>query len=216
MKKLVLLVLILSCLQSYGQGWQTVKLDSAVSFQLPQGYKKAKSDTASSFSASTAFGTILIFKANDNPVVTPDIERDKHLTDYYNDYIDRVKSSSASDGKILNEKDTLLGELRVKDFTLQIDTGSGVEMRKFRILHANNATYAFEFLFEEMHKEYAAAESDKFFNSIKVNEQVLPADQFTAVNDEKSGTSPYFIGAAILAAIALIAFLFMRKKKVVS
>ena len=216
MKKLVLLVLILSCLQTFGQGWKTVKLDSAISFQLPAGFKKVKSDTASSFSASTAFGTILIFKANDNPVVTPDIEKDKHLTDYYNDYIERVKSSSASDGKILNEKDTLLGELRVKDFTLQIDTGSGVEMRKFRILHANNATYAFEFLFEEMHKEYAAAESDKFFNSIKVNEQVLPADQFTAVNDEKKGISPYIVGGAILAAIALIAFLFMRKKKAIS
>lgn len=216
MKKLILVVLILSCLQSFGQGWQTVKLDSAISFQLPKGYKKAKSDTASSFSASTAFGTILIFKANDNPVVTPDIERDKHLTEYYDDYIERVKSSSASDGKILNEKDTLLGELRVKDFTLQIDTGSGVEMRKFRILHANNATYAFEFLYEDMHKEYAAAESDKFFNSITVNEQVLPADQFTAVNDEKKGVSPYIIGAAILVAIALIAFLFMRKKKAVN
>lgn len=216
MKKLILVVLILSCLQSYGQGWKTVKLDSVISFQLPTGFKKVKSDTASSFSASTAFGTILIFKADDNPVVTPDIEKDRHLTDYYNEYIERVKTSSASDGKILNEKDTLLGELRVKDFTLQIDTGSGVEMRKFRILHANNATYAFEFLFEEMHKEYAAAESDKFFNSIKVNEQVLPADQFTAVKDEKKGISPYLIGAAVLAVIAFIAFLFMRKKKVTS
>lgn len=215
MKKLIVLILILSGLQSFGQGWKTIKLDSAVSFQLPAGFKKAKSDTASSFSASTAFGTILIFKANDNPIVTPDIERDQHLTDYYNDYIERVESST-SDGKIINEKDTVLGDLKVKDFTLEIDTGSGVELRKFRILHANNATYTFEFLFEEMHKEYAAAESDQFFNSIRVNEKVLRADQFTAVKSENNEMNPYLIGAAILIALGFIVFLLIRKKKVIS
>lgn len=215
MKNLILIILVLTGFQSYSQGWKTVKLDSAVSFQLPPGFQKTTSDTSKSFSASTTFGTILIFKAQDNSIVTPDIERDKHLTDYYNDYLQRVQTST-SDGKITLEKDTMLGDLKVKDFTLEIDTGSGKQMRKFRILHANNATYTFEFLYDEMHKEYAAEESDKFFNSIKVNENVDRADQFNAAASETGGTNFYLIGGAVILVIAFVVFLFVRKKKVIS
>jgi len=215
MKTLILLLLLFTGLQSYSQGWKTVKLDSSVSFQLPKGFQKSKSDSASSFSATTTFGTILIFKAVDNPIVIPDIEEDKHLTEFYDDYIERVKMSSG-DGKISNEKDTLLGDLKVKDFTLEIDTGSGPEMRKFRILHANNATYAFEFLFQQMHKDFAADECNKFFNSIKVNADVKRADQFTAkAANDGGGMNPYLIGLAVLVVVALIIYLIIRKRKVI-
>jgi hypothetical protein len=215
MKNLFLFVLVFACLQSYSQGWKTVKLDTTVSFQLPAGFQKSKSDSASSFSATTTFGTILIFKSIDNPIVTPDIEKDKHLTDFYNEYIERVKTSSG-DGKISGEKDTLIGDLKVKDFTLEIDTGSGAEMRKFRILHANNATYAFEFLFQKMHTEFADEECVKFFNSINVTEGVTRADQYNARAEEgDGGVNPYLVGLAVLAVIALIIYLVIRKKKVV-
>lgn len=215
MKNLILIFLVLTGMQSSAQGWKTIKLDSAVSFQLPPGFQKTASDTSRSFSASTTFGTILIFKAQDNSIVTPDIERDKHLADYYSDYLERIQNST-SDGKITLEKDTLLGELKVKDFTLEIDTGSGKQFRKFRVLHANNATYTFEFLFDEMHKEYAAEESNKFFNSITVNERLLPADQFNAPESANSGMNFYLIGGAVILVVAFIVFLFLRKKKVVS
>ena len=215
MKTLILIFLILSGFQSYSQGWKNVKLDTAVSFQLPPEFQKTKSDTASSFSASTTFGTILIFKAADNPIVTPDIERDQHLADYYDDYIERVRTST-SDGKITNEKDTMLGDLKVKDFTLQIDTGSGVQVRKFRILHANNATYTFEFLFDELHREYADDECSQFFNSIQVNENVEHKDQFNAPETALGAMNPFLIGVAVLLVIGLIIYLVIRKKKVIS
>lgn len=191
-------------------------MDSAVSFKLPKGFQRNKSDTTNNFSASTTFGTILVFKATDNPVVTPDIERDTHLENYYNDYRDRVHSST-SDGKIVNEKDTVLGDLKVKDFTLEIDTGDGVQLRKFRLLHANNATYAFEFLFQELHREYADEECNKFFNSIQVNENMVRSDQFTdqSVEDE-STLNPYLITGGILVLIGLIVFLIIRKRRIVS
>ncbi|NEU07782.1 hypothetical protein GZH53_05615 [Flavihumibacter sp. R14] len=216
MKNLIVIFLLLTGLSSFGQsGWKTVKLDTAISFQLPKGFQKTKSDSASSFSAATGFGTILIFKADDNQRVTPDIERDKHLADFYDDYIKRVESSTA-DGKITHERDTLIGGLKVKDFTLELDSGGGVQVRKFRILHANSATYTFEFLFEEMHKEYAAEECNKFFNSIKVNESVEHSDQFNATASENSGINPYLIGAVVLLIIGLIIFFIVRKKRVVS
>lgn len=215
MKNLFLFILLLAFLPSYSQGWKTVKLDSAVSFQLPVGFQKAKSDSASSFSATTTFGTILIFKSIDDAIVTPDIEKDKHLTDFYNEYIERVKTSSG-DGKISNEKDTMIGDLKVKDFTLEIDTGSGAEMRKFRILHANNSTYAFEFLFQKMHQDFAEEECSKFFNSIKVTSDVTRADQFNTGGKKASGgINPYLVGLAVLAVVALVIYLIVRKKKVI-
>lgn len=216
MKNLIVIILLLAGLSSFGQGWQTVKLDTAISFQLPKGFQKTSSDTASSFSAATSFGTILIFKADDNPVVTPDIERNKHLEDYYDDYIERVENST-SDGKITHEKDTVIGDLKAKDFTLELDTGGGVQVRKFRIIHANSATYTFEFLFEEMHKEYAAEECNQFFNSIKVSENIGRADQFNApAPGSGDSMNPYLIGLAILIVIGIIVYFVIRKKRVVS
>ena len=217
MKNLIVIFLLFTGLSAFGQtGWQTVKLDTAISFKLPKGFQKTKSDSASSFSAATGFGTILIFKADDNPVVTPDIERNKHLEAYYNDYIERVEAST-SDGKITNEKDTIIGDLKAKDFTLELDTGGGVQVRKFRIIHANSATYTFEFLFEEMHREYAAEECNQFFNSITVSENVGRADQFNApASDGGGGMSPYLIGLAVLVIIGIIIYFVIRKKRAVS
>ena len=215
MKNLIVVILLLAGFSSFGQGWQTVKLDTAISFKLPKGFQKTSSDTASSFSAATGFGTILIFKADDNPIVTPDIERDKHLESYYDDYIERV-ATSVSEGKITNEKDTVIGDLKAKDFTLELDTGGGVQVRKFRIIHANSATYTFEFLFEEMHREYAAEECNQFFNSITVSENVGRKDQFTATPSAGGGISPYLIGLAVLVVVGIIVFFVIRKKRVVS
>ena len=213
MKNIIVFFLVVTGFSAFSQEWKTVKMDSAVSFKLPKGFQRNKSDTTNNFSATTAFGTILIFKAADNSVVTPDIERDKHLTNYYNDYRDRVQKST-SDGKITNEKDSMLGDLKVKDFTLEIDTGGGVQVRKFRLLHANNATYAFEFLFEAMHREYAAEECNQFFNSIQVSENMEREDQFTdLVKVEKPAMNPYLIGGGVLLAIAVVVFLVKRKKK---
>jgi len=44
--------------------------------------------------ARSSFGTILIFKVPDNPQITPDIEKDRHLKNYYKNYIKSVEQSS--------------------------------------------------------------------------------------------------------------------------
>ena len=144
--------------------------------------------------ARSSFGTILIFKVPDNPQLTPDIEKDRHLKNYYENYIKSVKQSSKS-GIITDEKDNLIGKLKVKDFTLKIDTGSGVLLRDFRVLHANGATYTFEFLHENVHKEFAVPEREKFFNSIEVNETISSSDQYTsqAPNSDSPDNTKYWI-----------------------
>jgi len=216
MKKLIILFAIYMIpVLSQAQTWDTFKIDSTVSVKLPKGFRKIETDKKYSLAARTSFGTILFFKTPDIPLVTPDIEKDRHLKSFYDSYIKSVKSSS-SDALITGEEDNLIGELKVKDFTLQTDTGGGIMFRDFRILHANGATYIFEFLYQKIHKEYAIPERDKFFKSIEVNENLSRSDQYTsqALNPEKPDNTKYLIWGiiVILLAVGLTIFLVLRKK----
>jgi hypothetical protein len=216
MKKLTLiLALFILSGTAYSQDWETLKIDSAVSVNLPKGFTKSEKDKKYSLVAVSPWGTILIFKNLDNPISTPDIEKDKHLKKYYDDYIKNVKTVSA--GSIVkDEKDAMLGNLKVKDFTLQIDTGSGVLYRNFRLLHANNATYIFEFLYQDLHTQFAVPEKEKFFNSIQVNEKLDKTDQYTSeeINDNNP-TNKKFLFWAIPAGIVVLVILYLvfRRKK---
>ena len=216
MKKLLVIIAIYILSGSaYSQTWETVKIDSTLSVKLPKGFTKTGKGKKYSMVAISPFGTILIFRTLDNPMVTPDIEMERHLNEYYSDYINNIKTSS-SDALIKDEKDTLLGKLKVKDFTLQIDSGSGVLYRDFRILHANSATYTFEFLYQDIHKEYALPERERFFNSIEVNENLVRSDQYTSESintGNKSNTKYLIAGSAALAVAIGLAIIFVLRRK---
>lgn len=216
MKKLfILFAIYLIPFLSQAQTWDTFRIDNAVSVGLPKGFTKTDTKKQFSLVARSSFGTILIFKVPDNPQLTPDIEKDRHLRNYYENYIKSVRQSSKY-GIITDEKDNLIGELKVKDFTLKIDTGSGVLLRDFRVLHANGATYTFEFLHENVHKEFAVPEREKFFNSIEVNETISSADQYTsqAPNSDSTDNNIYWILLimAILLAIGLTILRILLKR----
>lgn len=200
---------------SYGQDWETVKIDSTVSVKLPKGFNKTDKNDKYSLVAVSPWGTILIFKTVDDVTTTPDIEKDKHLKKYYDDYVKNVRTVSPG-ASINDEKDGKLGALNVKDFTLQIDTGSGVLYRNFRLLHASSATYIFEFLYQDLHSEFAVPEKEKFFNSIEVNEQLERADQYTSdeINDNNASSKKYLYWAIPGGLILIgLAFFLLRKKK---
>ena len=205
MKKLIILLAIYFIpFLSLAQTWDTFRIDSAVSVRLPRGFTKTDTKKQFSLVARSLFGTILIFKIPDNPQITPDIEKDRHLKNYYENYIKSVRQSSKS-GIIIDEKDNLIAELKVKDFTFKIDTSSGILLRNFRVLHANGATYTFEFLHENVHKEFAVPERNKFFNSIKVNESIRSSDQYTnqADNSESPDNSNYMIWLILIGMLAI-------------
>jgi hypothetical protein len=195
------------------QEWPTVKIDSAVSVQLPAGF--AKTDTANKVQvlASSDFGTIMVFKSDDDPETTTEIDKDSHLEKYYKNYVDAV-SSSAAGGNIINEKSNLLGNLKVKDFTLKVDSGGGEQYRDFKVLHANGATYTFEFLYGYLHKNLVKPEKDKFFKSISVTDNVDRQDQYTSVGmAQENQISPVWIfGAGTLILTGILFFIFRRKR----
>lgn len=199
---------------AYSQDWETLKIDSAVTVELPQGFTESDKNEKYSLVAVSPWGTILIFKTPDDPVVTPDIEKEKHLQKYYDDYIKNVRS--VSPGSIIkDEKDDMLGELKVKDFTMQIDTGSGVLYRNFRLLHANSATYIFEFLYQDLHSQFAVPERDKFFSSIRVNENLGKKDQFTTNETGSNNLTDrkYLVWGIVAALLLILIFIFSRRRR---
>src|SRR6476620_5914451 len=101
---ILILAILLRSAASYSQDWETVKIDSTVSVKLPKGFTKTEKDEKYSLVAVSPWGTILIFKTPDNPRVTPDIEKEKHLKRYYDDYIKNVRTVSSS-SIIKDEKD---------------------------------------------------------------------------------------------------------------
>jgi hypothetical protein len=217
MKKLVmaLLCLIIPALV-FSQNWKSYPIDDSVKVSLPPDFKKIDALGQTQITAETSFGFIQITKQPDNPQTTPDIEKLKHLNRYYDDFVNRIRTS-AKNGIISNETDTTLGNLHVKDFTLAVDSGSGKHLRNFRVLHENGATYAFQYLYKDISAEYAIPESKAFFKSISVAAPAKIESQFTTEGNTTGKTpaskSMLYIWMGITAVIFLLIILYLRKKR---
>lgn len=209
-------IFILFSITALGQTWKVYKIDDSVQISLPPQFERKDTLGQTLINAQTSFGNILVTISPDNQKVTPDIEKEKHLKEYYNDFVERINSSAAN-GSIINENDTTLGKLQVKDVTLATDSGSGKQYRNIRIIHVNSATYTFQFLYQDIHKEYASPESKEFFNSIKIPPDADIQNQFTQPKNT-TGESPqntnnlYWWAGALLLIFALVFFLIRRKR----
>lgn len=219
MKSLILLqILLLSFVNSWAQQWKPYRIDDSVQVGLPSEFQKKDTLGQQIFTAGTQFGNILIIKTPDDPSRTPDIEKKSHLENFYQEYVKKV-SGSVKGSVVSEEKDTTINNLRYKDFTLQADSGGGKQFRNFRIVHVNSATYIFQFLYQDVHKDYATAEIKSFFNSIKIPPDATVVSQFTDPANT-TGTPPsgnkYSIiayGVAALIFILIIIFFVKRRKR---
>lgn len=188
MKSIIYLYLILFLsVPVWAQKWKPVKIDDSVQVSLPGDFTRTDTSGQLVITSAASFGNIIITRLNDNPATTPDIEKLKHLNRYYDDFVKQIQRTSK--GKVTEEKDTVMGKLHIKDFVLSVDSGSGVNMRHVRILHEAGATYTFQFLFKEMHAEYAAEVQQQFFNSIKIPPESGLKTQFTEP-ENTTGTPP--------------------------
>lgn len=214
MKKLTLFICLSTLLfAAKAQDWKTVKLDSAVSVKLPFGYTIKDTLGQKILTSKVSYGDVQILINPDNPQKMPDIEKKRHLLKYYNSYIKKVKASSAK-GTISGEADAMVGKLQAKDFTLEVDSGRGKQIRDFRILHENGATYTFQLLYQGIHAEYMAAERKAFFNSIQVADNPPLTSQFT---DNSGGSNSnnklLYIGAGVLLLLIAIFYIIRSRRK---
>lgn len=217
MKKLLIFpIFLLFVTSGFAQKWKPIHIDDSVQVSLPGEFTKKDTLGQTLYNSESSFGVIIVTKQPDNPSSTPDIEKVKHLKSYYEDFIARIKTSSK--GIVSNERDTVIGKLKVKDFKLEIDSGSGKQYRMIRILHENSATYTFQFLYKDIHEVYAKGEIDTFFNSITIPPSAAVSTQFTEPQNT-TGKSPvtnstlYLIAGALVLIVAIIAIILLRKRR---
>ena len=220
MRSLILIpALIIISFLAQGQEFKPHKIDDSVQVSIPPTFQEKDTLGQHIISAATQFGNVLIVKTPDDPNRTPDIKKKSHLDAFYENYVKNI-GASVQGGVITDEKDTVINNLRYKDFALQADSGGGKQFRNFRIVHVNSATYIFQFMYQEVHKEFAAPNMKLFFESIKIPPEATVANQFTEP-ENTTGAPPagsnlsligWIVGAVVLV-VVIIVFVVRRKKR---
>lgn len=217
MKKHILAYLLtIFSLGVFAQNWKPYKIDDSVQVSLPPDFKKLDTLGQTNITARTEFGYVQITKLRDSASRTPDIEKVKTLYKYYDNFVKQIQQSSQY-GIVSNETDTLIGKLRVKDFTMSVDSGSGKQVRNFRIIHTNNSTYTFQYLYKDISSEYAIPEGKLFFDSIKFlkadnQSQFTQPENTTGKKPEGASNRYKYIGAGLLLITLVVLFIRRRRK----
>ncbi|HVV55187.1 MAG TPA: hypothetical protein VHC47_07680 [Mucilaginibacter sp.] len=215
MKKLILLFGILFSVNAvFGQQFKPVKVDSLVTVSMPANY--AQKDTLGQhiFSANTDLGYIITI-VEPNAKNTAPLKKAKDLNNVLTKYIDGIQKQSV-DGSTQNIRDTTVGSLKAKVFTLRTDDANGnVQDRDFLLLYTQDATYTFEFGYDDARKEIAKDERKAYFGSIKLAPQLQLNDQYTDIHSSASSVNTFSIieiGAGVLILFLIVWLVFLKGK----
>lgn len=215
MKKLVIIFGILFSVNAvFGQQFKPVKVDSLVTVSMPANY--AQKDTLGQhiFSANTDLGYIITI-VEPNAKNTAPLKKAKDLNNVLTKYIDGIQKQSV-DGSTQNIRDTTVGSLKAKVFTLRTDDANGnVQDRDFLLLYTQDATYTFEFGYDDARKEIAKDERKAYFGSIKLAPQLQLNDQYTDIHSSASSVNTFSIieiGAGVLILFLIVWLVFLKGK----
>lgn len=214
MKKILISIgLAFFTLTGWSQRLKTVKLDSLVSVSLPADFHRTDTLGQQTYTANAQYGYIIIGHSP-NPPGNKTLKKEKELNNVFKEYIQKVQSS-LTDGKITKDHDTIINNLEVRDFTLTTDTGSGVQIRKFRILYTKPVTYTFQYLFDEIRKDVAKTEKDAFFKSITIAPGLSGTDQYTFYGKvtKVNALSVVCIAAGVIIIVLIILVRRKRRKR---
>jgi hypothetical protein len=216
MKKIILsITCILFTVTAFSQILKPVNIDSLVSVSLPKDFQKKDTLGQQIYSANGAFGFITIIRAPNAKNNTP-LNKERDLKKVLNTYMEGIQKQSHN-GSVMNPRDTIIGNLEAKVFTLRVDntgsTGEPVQLRHFILLYTQDVTYTFQYFYEEKRLELAKDELKNFITSIKVSPTVKRNEQYIS---NAKGLSPgakiaIYGGGPVI--ILIILFAVLRKKK---
>lgn len=219
MKKLMIfLSMILLVDRTYAQKQYyltPVAVDNSVTISLPKQFTKNTANGQQSFAANGQYGTFFVIRSV-NPVSAKDVKNANGLDNVFQEYIKKVQTS-AGKGTIIDDHDITVGKLAMRDFILQIDTGSGIQSRHFRLLYTKNTTYTFEYLYDDFRKDEAAGEMNAFFQSIKTASDLDRADQYVVT---PQSNNPIYIKIVLFGLLPLAVLIgliiFLRRRNTMS
>ncbi|GAB3926254.1 hypothetical protein [Mucilaginibacter myungsuensis] len=212
MKKILLSFnIVLFGLAGSAQTTKKVRLDEVVSLTLPADVRKIDTLGQQTYTANSRYGYMIVSRVPNGEQKV--LKKEKELKKIFKDYIKEVQAG-LPEGTITDSKDTIMNKLEVHDFVLRTDTGSGVQLRKFRILYTKPVTYTFQYLYDEQRQDVAAEEMKAFFAGIKSPPELDGTDQYLTFGKWQgvSGTL-IIIGVSVIAVIIFVILMVRRKRK---
>ena len=213
MKKLIVLFGILFSMNAvFAQSLKSVKVDNLVSVSLPSSYSKKDTLGQQIFSANTDLGYMITIR-EPNAKGNQPLKKEKDLNAVLKNYIKGIQSQTEN-GSAQNIRDTTVGALKAKAFTLLTKDANGdYQYRNFVLLYTQEATYTFEYGYAEVRKDFIKNESKAYFASIKLSPELQLNDQYTDTSSSNSMStlSIFEIGGGVLV-LFVAAWLIFRKK----
>jgi hypothetical protein len=214
MKKIFLIsaTLILSAITGFAQEVKPVAIDSMVTVSLPTAYQKTDTLGQQIFSSNSALGYVVVLRTP-NAKNTAPLKRENDLDNILKDNVKSIQAES-NNASAQFVRDTTIGKLKAKTFTLQTDNGQGdIQFRNIVLLYTNAASYVFEYVYPNARKDVIANDYKAFVNSIKLSPELQRNDQYLS---NAKGMSPVLITSIlILAVVLLVVFLviYIQKKR---
>src|ERR1700744_2033343 len=179
MKKIILsLTLILFSIAGFSQAKiKPVQVDSLVTVSMPESYQKKDTLGQHIYSANGTYGFMTVIVAPNEKNNTP-LKKETDLNNVLKKYIKSIQGQSG-DGSAQNVRDTTVGTLEAKLFTLKNDDGNGnVQLINFTLLYTQDVTYTFEYVYPELRKDLIKDEYKQFASSIRLSPQLQRNDQY--------------------------------------
>ncbi|WP_426668450.1 hypothetical protein ACPPVU_19920 [Mucilaginibacter sp. McL0603] len=213
MKKLIILFGILFSMNAvFGQSLKSVKVDNLVSISLPSSYSKKDTLGQQIFSANTDLGYMMAIR-EPNAKGNQPLKKEQDLNAVLKKYVNGIQSQSGN-GSAQNVRDTTIGALKAKAFTLLTKDPNGEnQYRNFVLLYTKDATYTFEFGYAEVRKDLIKNESNAYFASIKLSPELQRNDQYTdtSASHSISTVSIFEIGGGVLVIFVIAWFIFRKR-----
>jgi len=214
MKKLILIFsLIFFTTIGYSQLYKTVKVDTLITVSLPAVYTKKDTAGQLTLSAKASYGFIVVTRipnaANNAP-----LKKEKDLNQVFKSYVRDVQQ--VGNGTILNERDTLMGSVKGHLFTLKTQDDDGnVQYRQFLFIYSRDASYTFQYFYNEGQSELAAMDTKPFYSSIKLQPDLQRNDQYLIATKPGMPASikALLFGGGGLVVILIIVFTTIRRKR---
>ena len=181
---------------------------------MPSGYIQKDTLGQHIYSANTDFG-YLVATVEPNAKDNLALKREKDLNALMKNYIRGIQQQSGN-GSTQNVRDTTVGNLEAKAFTLVTDDGNGnVQDRNFLVIYTKDATYTFQYAYPDTRKDLVNSETKAFFSSISLSPELQRDDQYTDINSTSSAGNTLMIWmiAGGIAAVAGGWYLFSRSQR---
>jgi hypothetical protein len=190
-----------------------VKIDSLVTVSLPVIYQKKDTLGQHIYSANALYGYMSVIVAPNEKNNAP-LKKEKDLNKVLKDYIVHIQAQSGG-GSAQNVRDTTIGTLQGKAFTLKSDDGAGsFQYINFTLIYTQDNTYTFEYVYPAERVDLVKDEYKTFISSIRLSPELQRNDQYLSnARGMSSITQIEIFGGSALVIILIIVLIVKRKRK---